>query len=322
MRTKFTEMTGAKVPIMCGGMHHVAKEEWCLNVCKTGALGCLTALSYDSPAELGKAIRWVQERTDNAFAVNLTLLPMLATVDYGEFVKVIVENKVKVVETAGNAAGDVIAPLRKAGIVVIHKCTKIRHALAAVRVGASIISVDGFECAGHPGTNTASTSLLLCDALKKLNVPYIASGGVQTGAQMAAAICQGAVGVNMCTRFMVTKESPILPDIKKALIDAGVDDTVIIFSTLNNHERVFKNKTSLEVVELEKKYPGDFSKIQHLVKGLKYKESFFETGDTQSSCWSCSQGIHLIEDEPSMQELVERMQSECQDSFKRLQSAL
>lgn len=226
-------------------------------------------------------------------------------------------------ETAGRNPEKVIKKFKDAGIIVIHKCVAVRHALTAARVGADMISMDGFDCGGHPGEEDVGNWVLLAQAAQELKVPFVASGGNATGSQLAAALAMGAEGVNMGTRFMATKEAPIHDGIKKALVDAKVTDTTHIFRTLGNTERVFKNKAVMEVRDIESKHPGDFSKIAHLVKGDNYRVSFQETGDPLSSCWSCGQSIGLIKDIPTCKELCDSVVAEAEDIIRnRLASCL
>uniref|UniRef100_A0A6B2L9D4 Uncharacterized protein n=1 Tax=Arcella intermedia TaxID=1963864 RepID=A0A6B2L9D4_9EUKA len=319
--TKVTKMLGIQHPIIQGGMHYVAYAELAAAVSNAGGLGIITALSQPSPEALRQEIQKVKKLTTKPFGVNITLLPAFVPPDYASYAKVILEEGVKIVETAGNNPGPYIELFKKNGIIVIHKCVAIRHALTAQRLGADIVSVDGFECAGHPGEDDVGNFVLLAKAARKLSIPFLASGGVGTGSQLAAALALGADGVNMGTRFMATQECAIHPNIKKALVDSDERATTLIFRSLNNTERVYKNKTALKVQALEKEKPGDFSIIRPYVSGALYKDSFYNTGDTESSVWSAGIVMGLIEDVPTCKELIERMVSEASDIItNRLQT--
>jgi len=319
--TRVTKMLGIQHPIIQGGMHYVAYAELAAAVSNAGGLGVITALSQPSPEALRQEIQKVKKLTTKPFGVNITLLPSFVPPDYASYAKVILEEGVKIVETAGNNPGPYIELFKKNGVIVIHKCVAIRHALTAQRLGADIVSVDGFECAGHPGEDDVGNFVLLAKAAKKLSIPFLASGGVGTGRQLAAALALGADGVNMGTRFMATQECAIHSNIKKALVDSDERSTTLIFRSLNNTERVYKNKTALKVQALEKEKPGDFSIIRPYVSGALYKDSFYNTGDTESSVWSAGIVMGLIDDIPTCKELIEGMVSEAADIItNRLQT--
>ena len=314
-------------------MHHVARASLVAAVARAGALGTLTALTLPNAEALRREIRDVRALIANArtsrtnsrpnFAVNLTLLPALAPPDYESYANVIVSENVEVVELAGANPGKWIAYFKSHGIVVIHKCTTIRHAKAAIALGADVISLDGFECAGHPGTNDVGAMVLLAKACKELGVPYIACGGIGTGRQLAAALALGADGVCMGTRFMATREAPIKDGIKNALVAADENQTTLVMTTVNNTERVYKNKVAEEVRAIEKEKPGDFKAIHHLVRGENYRVSFHETGDPESSVWSAGCVMGLIDDIPTCEELIDRIMNEAVDVMtSRLQGML
>jgi len=315
-------MFGIQHPIICGGMHYVGYAELAAAVSNAGGLGMITALTQPSAEALKKEIQKCKTMTKKPFAVNLTLLPALVPPNYDEYAQVILDEGIKIVETAGRSPEKFIALFKKNNVKVIHECTSIKHCLTAERIGADALSVDGFDCAGHPGEQDIGNWILLAKAGKKLKIPWVASGGVGTGSQLAAALALGADGVNMGTRFMATKECLIHDNIKKALVDNDENQTTLIFRTMNNTERVFKNKTAMEVREIEAKQPGDFKAISHLVKGMAYKKSFYETGDTQDSVWSCGPVIGLIDDVPTCKELIDRMVKEAETIIRSLQSKL
>lgn len=307
LKTRITDMLGIEHPIVQGGMHLVSCAELCIAICEAGCLGTLTALSNGSPENLRREIRKVREKTSKPMCVNLTLLPALSPPNYADYVEVIISEKVPICETAGRSPWQYIKMLKEGGVLVIHKCTAVRHALTAERLGADILSVDGFECAGHPGEGDVGNFVLLAAAARKLRVPFIASGGVGTGSQIAAAIALGAEGVNIGTRFMTTVESPIHENIKRAIVDSDENATTLVLKTLKNTERVYKNEAARQVQEIEKEYPGDITKIRHIVSGENYRKSFHETGDTTNSIWSAGQVMGLIDDVPTCAVLVERL---------------
>lgn len=327
LKTKLTEALGIKHPIIQGGMHYVGYADMAAAVSNAGGLGIITALTVaqgkNGKELLREEIHKCRKLTDKPFGVNLTLLPVGVPPDYDGIIQVCIEEKIKIVETAGRNPEKVIKKFKDAGIMVIHKCVAVRHAITAQKMGADFISMDGFDCGGHPGEEDVGNWVLLAQAAQELKVPFVASGGSATGGQLAAALAMGAEGINMGTRFMATKEAPIHDGIKQALVDAKVTDTTHIFRTLGNTERVFKNKVAEEVRDIEKKHPGEFSKIAKLVAGANYKVSFQETGDASSSCWSCGQSIGLIKDVPTCKDLCDGLVAEAEDIIRnRLQSKL
>lgn len=293
-------------------------------VSNAGALGIITALTQPNPEALRKEIRRCRQLCpDKPFGVNITLLPALVPPDYDSYARVVVEEGVKIVETAGRSPERYVKYFKENGCTVIHKCVTVRHALTAQRLGADMISMDGFECAGHPGEADIGNFVLLAIAAQKLKIPYIASGGIGTGRQLAAALALGAEGVNMGTRWMATKECPIHDNIKQALVDGDEHSTTLIFRSLNNTERVYLNDAARKVREAEAKKPGDFSVVAPFVKGSFYKESFQVTGDTQSSVWSAGIVMGMIDDIPTCQELVDRMIAEAKEVIQvRLRNML
>lgn len=327
MRTKLTEALGIKHPIIQGGMHYVGYADMAAAVSNAGGLGIITALTVAQPPRgveaLRDEIKKCRALTDKPFGVNITLLPVGVEPDYDGILRVCVEEGVKVLETAGRNPEAIIKKARAAGIFVIHKCVAVRHAQTAAKVGADMISMDGFDCGGHPGEEDVGNWVLLAQAAKELKIPFVASGGGATGSQLAAALALGAEGLNMGTRFMATVEAPIKQEIKEAIVKAKVTDTTHVFRTLKNTERVFKNPVVQKVREIEAAHPGDFSKISHLVKGENYRVSFQETGDASTSVWSCGQSIGLIDDIPTCKDLMERIVAEAEDIIRnRLMSKL
>lgn len=320
LKTKLTELCGIKHPIIQGGMHYVGYAEMAAAVSNAGGLGIITSLTIAQPPRGAEAlrdeIRKCRRLTDKPFGVNITLLPVGIPPDYEGIMQVILDEGVKIVETAGRNPEPVIKKLKGAGVIVIHKCVAIRHAVTAARMGADMISMDGFDCGGHPGEEDVGNWVLLAKAGQVLKVPFVASGGCATGSQLAAALAMGAEGVNMGTAFMATTEAPIHENIKKALVDAKETDTTHVFRTMGNTERVFKNKAAQEVRAIEAKHPGEFDKIVHLVKGENYRKSFQETGDATSSVWSCGQSLGLIDEVVSCEALVLKIVSEAEDIIR------
>lgn len=326
LKTKLTEALGIKHPIIQGGMHYVGYAEMAAAVSNAGGLGIITALTVAQPPRgkeaLRDEIRKCRSLTDKPFGVNVTLLPVGVPPDYEGIIQVCIEEGIKIVETAGRNPEEVIKKFKDAGILVIHKCVAVRHALTAQRMGADFISMDGFDCGGHPGEEDIGNWVLLAQAAQELKIPFVASGGSATGAQLAAALAMGAEGLNMGTRFMATQEAPIHPKIKEAIVKAKVTDTTHIFRSLKNTERVYKNETARQVQQIEAEKPGDFGAIYHLVKGENYRKSFQETGDPNSSVWSCGQSIGLIKDIPTCKDLLESLVKEAEDIIRNRLSKL
>jgi len=307
MRTRITDMLGIRHPIVQGGMQWVGLAEMASAVSNAGGLGILTGLTQPSPEALQKEIDRCRDMTDQPFAVNLTILPTIKPVPYTEYAQAIVDSGIKIVETAGRNPEPFLPLFKSAEIKVIHKCTSIRHSLKAERIGCDAVSVDGFECAGHPGEDDVTNLILLPLAAKRLQIPFIASGGFGDGRGLAAALAMGADGINMGTRFMVTKEAPIHEDVKQAMVNANELDTALIYRSLTNTARVFRNSVAEQVLDIEAR-PGatKFEDIQPLVQGIKGKE-LFEQGDLNRGIWSAGMVVGLIDDIPSCEELVARI---------------
>lgn len=307
MQTRLTEMLGIQHPIIQGGMQWVGLAELASAVSNAGGLGIITGLTQPTPEDLFKEIARCREMTDKPFGVNLTILPTIKPVPYEEYALAIIDSGIKIVETAGRNPEPFLPGFKAAGITVIHKCTSIRHSLKAEKIGCDMVSVDGFECAGHPGEDDVTNLILLPLAAKRLKIPFIASGGLGDGRGLAAALAMGAEGINMGTRFMVTKEAPIHEKVKQAMVDASELDTSLIFRSLSNTARVFKNSVAQKVVEIESK-PGatKFEDIQSLVAGVKGRE-LLDGGDLDNGIWSAGMIVGLIDDIPSCEELVHRI---------------
>ncbi len=310
MKTRITEMLGIRHPIVQGGMQWVGRAELTSAVSNAGGLGILTALTQPSPQALAEEIRRCREMTDQPFGVNLTILPTIKPVPYEEYLDVVIQSGVKIVETAGRNPEPYLPALKAAGIRVVHKCTSIRHALKAEKIGCDIVSVDGFECAGHPGEDDVTNLILLPLAARRLKIPFLASGGFGDGRGLAAALAMGADGINMGTRFMATREAPVHDQVKQQMVDASELDTALIFRTLRNTSRVFRNSVAQQVLEIEEREgETEFADLAPLVKGEKGRE-LYETGDMERGVWSAGMVIGLIDDIPSCDELVGRIVDE------------
>lgn len=318
MKTRITELLGIRYPIIQGGMMWVGRAEMAAAVSNAGGLGILTALTQPTPEALGEEIERCRTLTDQPFGVNLTLLPSINPPPYERYLDVIIASGVKVLETAGNNPGEFIARAKAAGMTVIHKCVAVRHALKAQSLGVDAVSIDGFECAGHPGEDDVSGLVLIPLAARRLQVPVIASGGIADGEGMAAALALGAEGVNMGTRFCATREAPIHENIKRALVGATERDTRLIFRTLHNTARVLRNPISEEVVSIEKRGNAQFEDIRHLVAGARGRAAL-ESGAADDGIVTAGQCVGLIDDIPSCAELLERMVRNCRASLQRAQ---
>ncbi|MGF6545148.1 NAD(P)H-dependent flavin oxidoreductase [Paraburkholderia youngii] len=309
MKTRITELLGIRYPIVQGGMMWVGRAELAAAVSNGGALGTITALTQPTPEALRNEIARVRSMTDRPFAVNLTILPTIKPVPYDEYVQAVVESGVQIVETAGRNPESYMPSFKAAGIKVIHKCTSVRHALKAEALGCDAVSVDGFECAGHPGEDDVPNLVLLPAAAAKLRIPMIASGGIADARGMVAAFALGADGINMGTRFMATREAPIHENVKRKLVEHDERNTALIFRTLKNTSRIFRNSVAERVLELEHKDGATFADLKPLVSGERGKR-MYETGDTEDGTFPAGLAIGLIEDIPTCAELVNRMVAE------------
>ena len=316
MRTRITELLGIKHPIVQGGMQWVGIAEMAAAVSNAGGLGIITGLTQPSPEDLAKEIERCRGMTDKPFAVNLTILPTIKPIPYEDYAQVIVDSGIKIVETAGRNPEPFLPLFKEAGIKIIHKCTSIRHSLKAENIGCDMVSVDGFECAGHPGEDDITNLILLPLAARRLKIPFLASGGLGDGKGLAAALAMGADGINMGTRFMVTKEAPIHEKVKQKMVEASELDTSLIYRTLSNTARVFKNSIAEQVINIESE-PGQtkFEDIQQLVQGAKGRE-LFDTGDLDKGIWSAGMIVGLIDDIPTCEELISRIVREAEDIIK------
>lgn len=314
LRTRFTETFGIEHPIVQGGMQWVGRAELVAAVANAGALGCLTALTQPTPDDLAREIARTRELTDKPFAVNLTILPAITPPPYAEYRQAIIESGVKIVETAGSNPKEHLEDFKPHGIKVIHKATSVRHALKAEALGVDAVSVDGFECAGHPGEDDVPNLVLLPAAADKLTIPMIASGGIGDARGLVAALALGADAVNMGSRFLCTVESPIHQNVKDQIVANSELDTELMFRPLRNTARVASNAVSREVVEILDA-GGQFPDVQALVAGARGRE-VYEQGDPERGVWSVGLVQGLIRDVPTVEELVHRMVADADELIR------
>ncbi|MGB7408545.1 MAG: nitronate monooxygenase family protein [Pontixanthobacter sp.] len=318
MKTAITEMFGIQHPIIQGGMHYVGFAEMAAAVSNAGGLGIITGLTQKTPELLAEEIAKCREMTDKPFGVNLTFLPTVATPDYPGYVKAIIEGGVKAVETAGNNPAQVLPFFKEAGVKVIHKCTSVRHALKAQSIGCDAVSVDGFECGGHPGEDDVPNFILLPRAADELEIPFVSSGGMADGRSLMASIAMGAAGMNMGTRFIATKEAPVHDNVKAAIVAASELDTRLVMRPLRNTERVLTNDAVEKLLEKEKELGDDlkFEDIIEQVAGV-YPRIMME-GDMDAGAWSCGMVAGLINDIPTCKELIDRIMGEAEEIRTRM----
>lgn len=312
MKTRITELLGIQHPIIQGGMHYVGLAELAAAVSNAGGLGIITGLTQRTPENLANEIARCKDMTDKPFGVNLTFLPTVNTPDYPGFVRVIIESGVKVVETAGNNPQAVLPHLKEAGIKVIHKCTSVRHALKAQSIGCDAVSVDGFECGGHPGEDDVPNMILLPRAADELEIPFVASGGQADGRSLVASLAMGAEGMNMGTRFIATKEAPVHEKVKQAIVAATELDTRLVMRPLRNTERVLTNEAVERLLEKEKRL-GDNIKFEDIIDEVAgVYPRIMQEGDMDAGAWSCGMVAGLIHDIPSCQELIDRIMEQAE----------
>jgi NAD(P)H-dependent flavin oxidoreductase YrpB (nitropropane dioxygenase family) len=317
MKTRITELFQIKHPIIQGGMHYVGFAEMAAAVSNAGGLGIITGLTQKTPADLAAEIVRCHEMTDKPFGVNLTFLPGFENPPYNEYIAAIVDGGVKIVETAGRSPEAYMPAMKAADIKVIHKCTSVRHSLKAERIGCDAVSVDGFECGGHPGEDDIPNMILLPRAAEELTIPFVASGGIGNAKQLVAALALGADGINMGTRFMATQEAPIHQNVKDALVEASELDTRLIMRPLRNTERVLKNAAVDRVIEKEKQM-GSNLKIDDIideVAGIYPK--IMQDGAMDAGAWSCGMVAGLIHDIPTCRQLIDGIMLEANDIIHR-----
>jgi NAD(P)H-dependent flavin oxidoreductase YrpB (nitropropane dioxygenase family) len=316
MKTRITEMFGIEHPIIQGGMHYVGFAELAAAVSNAGGLGIITGLTQGTPEKLAAEIRRCRDLTDKPFGVNLTFLPAVKPPDYPGYVRAIVEGGVKIVETAGNNPQKWLPGLKEAGIKVIHKCTSVRHSLKAESIGCDAVSVDGFECGGHPGEDDVPNFILLPRAAEELKIPLVASGGMADGRSLAAALALGADGMNMGTRFIATREAPVHDNVKQALVAASELDTRLVMRPLRNTERVLKNKGVERLLQKEKDLGATikFEDIVPEVAGVYPR--IMKDGEMDAGAWSCGMVAGLIRDVPTCKELIDRIMREAEQIIR------
>ncbi|HZF82322.1 MAG TPA: nitronate monooxygenase family protein [Burkholderiaceae bacterium] len=317
MKTRITELFGIQHPIIQGGMHYVGLAELAAAVSNAGGLGIITGLTQKTPELLAREIARCREMTDKPFGVNLTFLPTVSSPDYPGYIKAIIEGGVKAVETAGNNPQKWMPLLKEHGIKVIHKCTSVRHALKAEAIGCDAVSVDGFECGGHPGEDDVPNFILLPRAAEELKIPFVASGGMADGRSLVAALALGAEGMNMGTRFIATKEAPVHENVKKAIVAASELDTRLVMRPLRNTERVLNNAAVERLLEKEKSLGANlkFEDIIEEVAGVYPR--IMQSGDMDAGAWSCGMVAGLIHDVPSCQELIDRIMGEADQLIRQ-----
>lgn len=317
MKTRITELFGIEHPIIQGGMHYVGFAELAAAVSSAGGLGIITGLTQKTPADLANEIARCKDMTDRPFGVNITFLPSLTQPDYPGIVKAVIQGGVTVVETAGRNPEPVLPHLKDAGIKVIHKCTSVRHALKAQAIGCDAVSVDGFECGGHPGEDDVPNMILLPRAADELEIPFVSSGGMADGRSLVASLALGADGMNMGTRFIATREAPVHDNVKRAIVNATELDTRLVMRPLRNTERVLKNTAVKRLLEKEKTLGADlkFEDIEDEVAGV-YPKIMID-GDMEAGAWSCGMVAGLIDDIPTCRELIDRIMAEAEDIIGR-----
>lgn len=323
IRTQFTEEFGVEHPLLCGGMTGLGTAELISAVANAGALGFLTALTQPTPEDLVKEIARTRDLTDKPFGVNLTILPTIRPVPYDEYRAAIVESGVKVVETAGSDPAPHLPDFKAAGVKVIHKATSVRHALSAERKGVDAISIDGFECAGHPGEDDVPGLVLIPAAAKALGIPVIASGGIGTGAGLVAALSLGAVAANMGTRFMATTEAPIHENVKNQIVANSELDTVLVFRKFHNTARVVRNSISEKILEISARDDATFDDIAELASGARGRSEVLGKGEMESAMWWAGQVQGLIDEVDSVQNVVGKIIADAEETIsQRLNSFL
>ncbi|WP_194711974.1 NAD(P)H-dependent flavin oxidoreductase [Noviherbaspirillum soli] len=312
MKTRITELFGIERPIIQGGMHYVGFAELAAAVSNAGGLGIITGLTQPSGKHLADEIRRAQAMTDKPIGVNLTFLPAVTPPDYPGYIDAIIDAGVKVVETAGNNPAKWLPRLQDAGIKVIHKCTSVRHALKAESIGCDAVSVDGFECGGHPGEDDVPNMILLPRAADELKIPFVASGGMADGRSLVAALAMGADGMNMGTRFIATQEAPVHPNVKQAILNASELDTRLVMRPLRNTERVLVNAGVERLLEKERALGEkiEFKDILPEVAGVYPR--IMREGQMDAGAWSCGMVAGLIDDIPTVQALLDRIMAQAE----------
>jgi len=315
MKTRITELFGIEHPIIQGGMHYVGFAELASAVSNAGGLGIITGLTQKTPGDLAKEIARCREMTDKPFGVNLTFLPTVASPDYPGYIRAIIDGGVPIVETAGRNPQPYLPPLKEAGIRIIHKCTSVRHALKAEAIGCDAVSVDGFECGGHPGEDDIPNMILLPRADEELTVPFVASGGMADGRSLVASLALGADGINMGTRFIATQEAPVHEKVKQAILAATELDTRLIMRSLRNTERVLTNVAVERLLEKEQRL-GQALAFEDIMDGVVgvYPRVMGE-GEMDAGAWSCGMVAGLIRDVPTCKVLIDRIMAQAEENI-------
>jgi nitronate monooxygenase len=316
MKTRITELFGIEHPIIQGGMHFVGLAELASAVSNAGGLGILTGLTQRTPELLTKEIARCREMTNKPFGVNLTFLPSVTPPDYPGYVRAIIEGGVKIVETAGNNPQKWLPALREHGIKIIHKCTSVRHALKAESIGCDAVSVDGFECGGHPGEDDIPNMILLPRAAESLKIPFVASGGMADARSLVASLALGADGMNMGTRFIATKEAPVHENVKQALVAASELDTRLVMRSLRNTERVLNNAAVERLIEKEKALGTNIKFEDILPEVAGVYPAIMQRGEMEAGAWSCGMVAGLIHDVPTCKELIDRIMAEANELIR------
>jgi len=317
IRTKLTEMFGVETPIVMGGMTGIGAAPLVAAAANAGALAFIVAHMSPTKEALHAEIQRCRDLTDKPFGVNLTLLPSLNPIPYDDYREAIIESGIKIVETAGRSPIEHLPGFKAAGVKVIHKCTSVRHAVTAERLGVDVISIDGFECAGHPGEDDVGLIVLLPATVDAVKIPVIASGGMADGRSLAAAIALGADGVNMGTRFMATQECAIHANVKQKIVDNTERDTLLTNRTLRNTSRVARNAIAEEVVKIQQDSTKSIDDVRHLVAGVRGRVNVYQEGDTDGGIWSVGQSQGLIHDIPTCAELVRNIMAQAEAVLKR-----
>jgi NAD(P)H-dependent flavin oxidoreductase YrpB (nitropropane dioxygenase family) len=317
VRTAITELFGIEHPIIQGGMHYVGFAELASAVSNAGGLGIITGLTQKTPELLAREISRCRDMTDKPFGVNLTFLPTLSAPPYPEYIAAIREGGVRIVETAGRSPEQYMPALKAAGIKVIHKCTSVRHSLKAEQIGCDAVSVDGFECGGHPGEDDMPNMILLPRAADELKIPFVASGGMADARSLVAALALGAAGINMGTRFIATREAPVHDNVKTAIVGASELDTRLVMRALRNTERVLKNKGVERLLEVERE-KGKALKIDDILDEVAgvYPKVMID-GNMDAGAWSCGMVVGLINDVPTVKELIDRIMTEAETIIRQ-----
>ncbi|MGC5023865.1 MULTISPECIES: NAD(P)H-dependent flavin oxidoreductase [unclassified Tsukamurella] len=315
--TRITEMFGIDHPVVCGGMTGLGTAPLISAVANAGALGFLTALTQPSPEALAAEIKRTQDLTDKPFGVNLTILPTINPVPYDEYRAVIVESGIKIVETAGSSPAPHLPDFQAAGVKVIHKATSVRHALSAERKGVDVISIDGFECAGHPGEDDVPGLILIPAAVRELSIPVIASGGIATGSGLAAALALGADAVNMGTRFMATVEAPIHQNVKDQIVANSERDTVLVFRNFHNTARVVRNTISEQIVEIGERPGASFDDVAELASGARGRANVLTEGRMEDGMWWAGQTQGLVEEVDTVAAVVDKVVADAEEIMTR-----